>query len=56
MTWTEVEELRMDIDDFNLDLKLWESFSMLERRDAVDLLDPLRNANANEFNVEELIG
>ena len=36
MTWPEVEELKYEIQTYNLDVKLWESFSNLERQDAFD--------------------
>ena len=39
MTWPEVEELKYEIQTYNLDVKLWESFSNLERQDAFDFPD-----------------
>ena len=39
MTWPDVEELKYEIDAYNLDVKLWESFSNLERQDAFELPD-----------------
>ena len=39
MTWSEVEELKYEIQTYNLDVKLWESFSNLERQDAFDFPD-----------------
>ena len=44
MTWPEVEELKYEIQTYNLDVKLWESFSNLERQDAFDFPD-----NQEEF-------
>ena len=44
MTWSEVEELKYEIQTYNLDVKLWESFSNLERQDAFDFPD-----NQEEF-------
>lgn len=36
LTWSEVEELRYEIQLLNLDVKLWEYFSTLERQDAFE--------------------
>ena len=39
ITWPEVEELKYEIEAYNMDVKLWESFSTLERQDAFELPD-----------------
>lgn len=36
VTWRDVEELRYEIDEYNMDVKLLEYFSTLERQDAFD--------------------
>ena len=36
VSWAEVEEIRYEIQQFNLDVKILESFSSLERQDAFD--------------------
>ena len=52
ISWIEVEELRFEIESYNMDVKLWEYFSQLERQNAVDI--PGNNENPNE-NFEEFI-
>ena len=42
----------MEVDEYNLDLKLWENFSSLERQDAIDLLDPARRNEINDHDLE----
>ena len=37
ITWLEVEELRFEIEAYNMDVKLWEYFSNLERQNAIDI-------------------
>lgn len=39
MNWAEVEELRYEISQYNLDVRLWENFNSLERQDAIDVHD-----------------
>ena len=39
ITWSDVEELRYEIDQYNLNVKLRENFNTLERQDAFDHQD-----------------
>ena len=55
ISWLEVEELRFEIQAYNMDVKLWEYFSNLERQDAVDLPDVQPNQQPQIENFEELI-
>ena len=48
ITWSDVEELRYEIEQYNLDVKLWENFNTLERQDAFD-----DNAGGEERNALE---
>ena len=55
ISWLEVEELRFEIQAYNMDVKLWEYFSNLERQDAVDLPDVQPQHQPQNENFEELI-
>ena len=53
--WSQVEQLRYEINQYNLDVQLWESFSTLERQNAFeehDFVDVEYNPDA----ADQIIG
>ena len=55
MSWSQVEQLRFEINQYNLDVILWESFSTLERQNAFEDHDYV-DVEFNPDNADDLIG
>ena len=55
VSWSQVEQLRFEINQYNLDVILWESFSTLERQNAFEDHDFV-DVEFNPDNADELIG
>ena len=55
MSWSQIEQLRFEINQYNLDVILWESFSTLERRNAFEDHDYV-DVEFNPDNTDKLIG
>ena len=52
--WSQVEQLRYEINQFNLDVQLWESYSTLERQNAFEDHDFV-DVEFNPDNADQII-
>ena len=55
VSWSQVEQLRFEINQYNLYVILWESFSTLERQNTFEDHDFV-DVEFNPDNADELIG
>ena len=52
--WSQVEQLRYEINQYNLDVQLWESYSTLERQNAFEDHDFV-DVEFNPDNADQII-
>ena len=52
--WSQVEQLRYEINQYNLDVQLWESYSTLERQNAFENHDFV-DVEFNPDNADQII-